>query len=147
MHWKIIFARFAFFHIIIICKICLREDDFCRIKDQGSRISWSFENALDLEKKSLQRLPWVTEKVTAGYQVKCQENYVTKSKEWHSPRVPTAASGKRVGNPISTCILKHILRWNHGIPLASCFRGKTRSLRKITRPENHFMICNFAPTT
>ena len=30
---------------------------YVRIKDQGSRI-WSFENALDLKKKPLQRLLW-----------------------------------------------------------------------------------------
>ena len=52
----------------------MHEDQGSRIKDQGS--GGRLENALDLEKKPLQRLPGVTEKVTAKYQGKCHENYV-----------------------------------------------------------------------
>ena len=50
------------------------------IKDQGSRIWWSLENALDMKKKPLQRLPRAIEKWHPSIKGSAKENQQKKMK-------------------------------------------------------------------
>ena len=68
-----------------------------RIKDQGSRIRWSFENALDLKKKPLQRLLWAKIKWRQSIKKSAREKlHETRNTSRYSSWVPSALSGKRV---------------------------------------------------
>ena len=110
-----------------------------RIKDQGSRIRWSLENALDFKKKSLQRLLRAIEKTANSRDRRVSRETLRKLQAKNEKQedsvslgYPLQCTGSELGprNP-RTCPLNHVITQES---------KNSKSCIALLRKDSHFAL-------